>query len=60
MEKNRDKHDRRKCTYDRFMDANITLKDPGSSSISEQARATKLDPMLDDVAECEILWTALV
>ncbi|MQL93715.1 hypothetical protein Taro_026372 [Colocasia esculenta] len=55
-----DKHDKRKCTFDRFMDANATLKDPGSSSIPEQARTTNVDPMLDDVAECEILWEDLV
>ncbi|XP_020104386.1 serine/threonine-protein kinase EDR1 [Ananas comosus] len=54
------KHDRKKCSHDRFMDTIIEQRNSESSISSFQARPTRLDPMLDDVSECEILWEDLV
>ncbi|CAA7394818.1 unnamed protein product [Spirodela intermedia] len=52
--KNRsDQHAWRKVT-------STNLKDAGSSSILDHSGTQQLDPMLDDVAECEILWEDLV
>lgn len=53
------KHDL-KCQYDRSVGAIIGSKDQESSNSPLQARPSRLDPMLDDVSECEILWEDLV
>ncbi|KAJ4956208.1 hypothetical protein NE237_012991 [Protea cynaroides] len=57
---NTSKLDRRKCTHDRFMKTSLKSKDQGSSSSAVDARRSRHDPMLDDVAECEILWEDLI
>ncbi|KAF8392406.1 hypothetical protein HHK36_022748 [Tetracentron sinense] len=54
------KHDPRKCTHDRFMGSDLKLKDRQSSSSHVDASTSRLDPMLDDVAEWEIPWEDLV
>ncbi|XP_042509087.1 serine/threonine-protein kinase EDR1-like isoform X2 [Macadamia integrifolia] len=52
--------DRRKCTHDRFMNTSLKSKDQESSSPAVQASPSRLDTMLDDVAEWEIPWEDLV
>ncbi|XP_077247721.1 protein kinase superfamily protein [Tasmannia lanceolata] len=54
------KHDRRKFTHDRFMGTSMLSKGLEDLSLSPQAGPSSLDPMLDDVAEWEILWEDLV
>ncbi|XP_010259069.1 PREDICTED: serine/threonine-protein kinase EDR1 isoform X2 [Nelumbo nucifera] len=55
------KHDPRKCIHDRFLGStNLKLKDQDSSSSLFDAHPSRLDPMLDDVAEWEIPWEDLV
>ncbi|KAF8388076.1 hypothetical protein HHK36_026742 [Tetracentron sinense] len=54
------KHDRRKCTHNIFMGTNMKLKDLQSSSSHVDISPSRLDPMLDDVAEWEIPWEDLV
>lgn len=53
-----DKHDRKKCTHDRFMETRMLSENTAASSW--QPRPNRLDPMLDDVAEWEIPWEHLV
>ncbi|KAA8536949.1 hypothetical protein F0562_029427 [Nyssa sinensis] len=53
-------HDRRKCTQDRFTRANLKLKDPEGPSSSVESRATRVDPVIDDVGDTEIPWEHLV
>ncbi|KAL6954491.1 Serine/threonine-protein kinase edr1 [Sarracenia purpurea var. burkii] len=53
-------HDRRKLTHDRFMGTNLKLKDPESPSSSVNSSAVQVDPVMDDVGECEIQWEDLV
>ncbi|XP_043690935.1 serine/threonine-protein kinase EDR1 [Telopea speciosissima] len=54
------KLDRRKCTHDRFMNTSSKSKDQESSSSAVDTSPSRLDTMLDDVAECEIPWEDLV
>ncbi|ONK60486.1 uncharacterized protein A4U43_C08F18990 [Asparagus officinalis] len=49
------KHDRKKYTADRFMGTSMLPQNP-----SWEPRPSRLDPMLDDVAEWEIPWEHLV
>ncbi|OVA15499.1 Protein kinase domain [Macleaya cordata] len=51
------KNDRRKCTHDRFMGTKGHLED---STSPLDAGRSRLDPMLEDVAEWEIPWEDLV
>ncbi|KDP23616.1 hypothetical protein JCGZ_23449 [Jatropha curcas] len=53
---------RRKCTHDRFMGANLKLKEPESPSSSIDSSWTRADQIFDDVdvGECEIPWEDLV
>lgn len=54
-----DKYFWRRCTNDRFMNSRFLPKDPGPSMIPQQTPMRNLDPVLDDVAECEVPWEAL-
>lgn len=54
------KHDKRKCIHDRFMETTLRSEDLGNSNSQAQAGLSRLDPMLDDVAEWEIPWEDLV
>ncbi|CAL9759552.1 unnamed protein product [Musa acuminata subsp. burmannicoides] len=54
----KEKHDPKNCSRDRYMETSISSIEQGSSS--SQARPSQFDPMLDDVAECEIPWEDLV
>jgi tRNA A-37 threonylcarbamoyl transferase component Bud32 len=49
-------HDRRKGT----LGTNLKLKDPESLSSSVNSRSFQVDPVMDDVGECEIPWEDLV
>lgn len=49
-------HDRRKGTPG----TNLKLKDPESLSSSVNSRSFQVDPVMDDVGECEIPWEDLV
>ncbi|XP_010917753.1 serine/threonine-protein kinase EDR1 [Elaeis guineensis] len=49
-----------KYQYDRSVGAIIESKDQESSNSPSQVRPSRLDPMLDDVSEWEILWEDLV
>jgi len=54
-------HDRRKCTYDRFMGTNLKLKDPESPSASVDPISHRVDQIMDDVdVGDEICWEDLV
>lgn len=54
-------HDRRKCTYDRFMGTKLKLKDPESPSSSIDSSMNRVDQILDDVdVGDEIRWEDLV
>ncbi|XP_008813796.4 serine/threonine-protein kinase EDR1 isoform X2 [Phoenix dactylifera] len=53
------KHDL-KCQYDRSVGTIMESKDQENSNSPSQARPSRLDPMLDDVSEWEILWEDLV
>ncbi|XP_011003793.1 PREDICTED: serine/threonine-protein kinase EDR1-like isoform X2 [Populus euphratica] len=54
-------HDRRKCTYDRFMGTNLKLKDPESPSASVDPISHRVDQVMDDVdVGDEICWEDLV
>ncbi|GAV64229.1 Pkinase_Tyr domain-containing protein/EDR1 domain-containing protein [Cephalotus follicularis] len=54
--------DRRKCTHDRFMGANLKLKDPENPSSSVDSSASRIDQIFDDVdvGKSEIPWEDLV
>ncbi|KAJ4767801.1 protein kinase family protein [Rhynchospora pubera] len=53
-------HDMNKGPNDRFMGDLIEKKTVESAMSLSQTRPSRLDPMLDDVSECEILWEDLV
>ncbi|KAJ6876981.1 serine/threonine-protein kinase EDR1 isoform X2 [Populus alba x Populus x berolinensis] len=54
-------HDRRKCTYDRFMGTNLKLKDPERPSASVDPISHRVDQIMDDVdVGDEICWEDLV
>ncbi|XP_024438845.1 serine/threonine-protein kinase EDR1 isoform X2 [Populus trichocarpa] len=56
-----DFHDRRKCTYDRFMGTNLKLKDPESPSASVDPISHRVDQIMDDVdVGDEICWEDLI
>ncbi|XP_057977946.1 serine/threonine-protein kinase EDR1 isoform X2 [Malania oleifera] len=55
-----DLHDSKKCTSDRSMGSNLKLKEPESPSSSVDSSASRVDQMLDDVGDREILWEDLV
>ncbi|KAH7665901.1 Non-specific serine/threonine protein kinase protein [Dioscorea alata] len=57
-----EKHDQKKHLGDSFMGAEMSLKNLESSSSSSplEVRSSRLDSMLDDVAEPEIQWEHLV
>ncbi|RWR88965.1 serine/threonine-protein kinase EDR1 isoform X1 [Cinnamomum micranthum f. kanehirae] len=54
------KHDKKKCIHDRFMETTLKSEDHETSNSPGQAGLSRLDPMLDDVAEWEIPWEDLV
>lgn len=53
-----DKNNRKKSSHDRLMGRNVLSENSSASSL--QPRPSRLDPMLDDVSEWEILWEHLV
>ncbi|KAK1263494.1 Serine/threonine-protein kinase EDR1 [Acorus gramineus] len=55
-----DKRDRRKLMYDRFMEGDSVLMDQGNRNMQIYASSSRLDPMLDEVAEWEIPWDDLI
>ncbi|KAM0944103.1 putative protein kinase TKL-CTR1-DRK-2 family [Dioscorea sansibarensis] len=55
-----EKYDRKKHLGDSFMGTDMTLKNPETSSSPSEVRSSRLDSMLDDVAEPEIPWEHLV
>ncbi|KAH7665974.1 Non-specific serine/threonine protein kinase protein [Dioscorea alata] len=55
-----EKHDQKKQLGDSFMGTDMTLKILKSSSSPSEMRSSRLDSMLDDVAELEIPWEHLV
>ncbi|KAK1313433.1 Serine/threonine-protein kinase EDR1 [Acorus calamus] len=55
-----DKRDRRKLMYDRYMEGDSVLMDQGNRNMQIYASSSRLDPMLDEVAEWEIPWDGLI
>ncbi|KAH7666031.1 Non-specific serine/threonine protein kinase protein [Dioscorea alata] len=55
-----EKHDQKKHLGDSFMGTDMSLKSLESSSFPSEVRSSRLDSMLDDVAEPEIQWEHLV
>ncbi|KAK3011260.1 hypothetical protein RJ639_010611 [Escallonia herrerae] len=53
-------HDNKKSTLDGSKGTNPRLKDPECPSSSVDSRATQVEPVIDDVGECEIPWEHLV
>lgn len=53
-------HAMKKSRNDRFMGDAMEKKTVESAVSLSQTRPSRLDPMLDDVSECEILWEDLV
>lgn len=55
-------HDPRRFMYDRFMETNLKLKDPESSSSSFDSISSRVEQVFDDVdvSESEIPWEDLV
>ncbi|XP_057495793.1 serine/threonine-protein kinase EDR1-like isoform X1 [Actinidia eriantha] len=52
-------HNHRKSTHDRIMGIQLKLKDPECPSSSVNYSAFQVDPVMDDVGECEIPWEDL-
>ncbi|KAK9160983.1 hypothetical protein Syun_007324 [Stephania yunnanensis] len=51
---------RRKSVNDRFMGPNLLFRLTEDSSSRSDTGSSRLNPMLEDVGECEILWEDLV
>ncbi|KAK9139906.1 hypothetical protein Scep_009587 [Stephania cephalantha] len=55
-----DRKYRRKSVNDRFMGPNLLFRLTEDSSSPSDTGSSRLNPMLEDVGECEILWEDLV
>ncbi|KAJ0981683.1 hypothetical protein J5N97_009938 [Dioscorea zingiberensis] len=55
-----EKHDWKKYSDDSFMVTDVIAKNPETSTSPSEVRLSRLDPMLDDVAEPEIPWEHLI